>query len=117
MSVMGHKLSISSMSTRFFRGRGSKKTGWKPSSVSCSPVELDSIESSSPMPCQPHSRISVPAIRHRGLCSAPSHGSLGIHPSMTCQGSCQPCQVQKKHNDKMLEPTSQGKAAPYSKAG
>ena len=51
MSVMGQRLSISSMTTRFLSGRGSKKTGWKPSSVSCSPVELDSTALSSPIPC------------------------------------------------------------------
>ena len=51
-SVVGAKLSISSTSARLRSGRGSKNTGWKPSSVSCSPAELASTaSSSSPMLC------------------------------------------------------------------
>mmetsp|Transcript_11543 Transcript_11543/g.24166 ORF Transcript_11543/g.24166 Transcript_11543/m.24166 type:complete len:427 (-) Transcript_11543:1073-2353(-) len=50
-SMRGQMLGISSMGLRLRSGRGSKNTGWKPSSVSMSVAELDSTSSSwSPMP-------------------------------------------------------------------
>ncbi len=51
MSMMGQSESIRSMSSRLVSGRGSKNTGWKPSSVSISVAELASTASSSPRPC------------------------------------------------------------------
>ena len=52
MSMMGLRFSTSSTSLRFTSNRGSKKTGWNPSSVSFRVAELVSTASSpSPMPC------------------------------------------------------------------
>jgi hypothetical protein len=47
MSVTGIRLVCSSISTRFFSGRGSKNTGWKPSSDCTSVALLLSTDSSS----------------------------------------------------------------------
>lgn len=53
MSSTGDRDSSSSMSTRLVRGRGSKKTGAKPSSVCMISAELDStVSSSSPILCR-----------------------------------------------------------------
>ena len=52
MSRTGDKLSSSSMSNRLVSGRGSKKTGAKPSSVCMISFELDStVSSPSPILC------------------------------------------------------------------
>lgn len=52
MSRTGERDSSSSMRTRLVRGRGSKKTGAKPSSVCMISAELDStVSSSSPILC------------------------------------------------------------------
>ena len=52
MSMMGLRFSTSSTSLRLTSSRGSKNTGWNPSSVSFRVAELVSTASSpSPMPC------------------------------------------------------------------
>ena len=60
MSMRGQRLSISSIRTRFLSSLGSKKTGWKPSSVSLNCSELlATASSSSPIPCTSSALLSI----------------------------------------------------------
>lgn len=66
MSMMGDRDSISSMGVRFLSGRGSKNTGWYPSSVATVVALVDSTSSSSPMPCSQGQRkvpLDIPVLK------------------------------------------------------
>jgi hypothetical protein len=85
MSVMGMSEAISSMSSRLRSGRGSKNTGWKPSSV-CTRLALllSTSSSSSPVPCQaPAGRHTCPTNALRAQ-QTPTPACHQAEPSPTC---------------------------------